>query len=283
MDFEVHIQAGIDLQTGLITARFMSIDPETGLPPANANAGFLPPEDGTGRGMGFVKYTIRVKDNLPTGADIRNVAYITFDFIETIGTNQRNPHDVSQGTDTNLECFSTIDAGSPTSAVQTLSATVPTTNFVVRWSGEDDAGGSGVGTYTIYVSTNGGPYSVWINDTSATQGVFTGIDGKTYQFRSLAADNVGNRQSPWSAPSDSIKVDLPVVFSSAGKHGQNLVMTWNSRPAREYQVWMTTNLIDSTGWTNVTDYMPAFGYSFTYTNATAVTPAFFRLKAKDRE
>lgn len=55
-----------------------------GLPPANSNAGFLPPEYGTGRGMGYVKYTVMPKDGLPTGTELRNVANFTSDFIETI-------------------------------------------------------------------------------------------------------------------------------------------------------------------------------------------------------
>jgi len=39
---------------------------------------------------------------------IKNIAYITFDFQETIATNLRNPHDPSQGTDPDKEAFVTI-------------------------------------------------------------------------------------------------------------------------------------------------------------------------------
>ena len=155
-------------------------------------------------------------------------------------------------------------------------------NFVVAWFGEDDATGSGIGTYTIYASEDGGTYAVWLNDTTNTAGEFSGIDGKTYRFRSLAADNVGNRQSPWSSPSGSIMVDLPVVISHVGPQSGAMVMTWNSRPSREYQVWMKTNMLESGGWTNVTDYIPATGYSISYTTNAPRTPAFFRIKARDK-
>lgn len=48
VNFDVQIEAGIRLATGEAYATFRSIDPATGLPPANS-LGFLPPEDGTDR------------------------------------------------------------------------------------------------------------------------------------------------------------------------------------------------------------------------------------------
>ena len=50
--------------------------------------GFLPPEDGTGRGNGYFAYLVKPKPGLPAGSEIRNVARITFDYQETIATNQ---------------------------------------------------------------------------------------------------------------------------------------------------------------------------------------------------
>src|SRR6516162_6981222 len=49
-----------------IQATFMAIDQSTSLPPANVLTGFLPPEDGTGRGSGYLSYTVVPKLNLPT-------------------------------------------------------------------------------------------------------------------------------------------------------------------------------------------------------------------------
>ncbi len=94
----------------------------------------------------------------------------------------------------------TIDAGAPTSTVAALPSVEPTTSFTVSWSGQDDVGGSGIGSYTIYVSTNGGAYLPWLNNTNATSGTFAGSTGATYAFYSVATDNVGNVQpSPTSA------------------------------------------------------------------------------------
>ena len=51
--------------------------------------GFLPPEDGTGRGMGYFSYVIDPAANLPTGTEIRNVAP---DYVRS-GRNDRHQPD----------------------------------------------------------------------------------------------------------------------------------------------------------------------------------------------
>lgn len=107
VEFEVQVEAGIHVGSGQVYANFYSIDPATGLPPP-VDIGFLPPEDDTGRGQGYFAYVIKPKDGLPAGTDIRNIAYITFDYQETIATNQVDPHDPSQGTDPEKEAYNTI-------------------------------------------------------------------------------------------------------------------------------------------------------------------------------
>ena len=94
---------------GRIRAAFQSFDPATSLPPSLLS-GFLPPEDGTGRGMGYFSYVVDARPDLPTGTEVRNIALITFDWGETIATNQVDPHDPSQGTDPRKEALVTIDA-----------------------------------------------------------------------------------------------------------------------------------------------------------------------------
>jgi len=76
--FDVEVEAGIHSATGQIYATFQSLDLDTGLPP-DVLTGFLPPEDGTGRGMGYVSYLVQPKAGLATGTQIRNVALVTFD------------------------------------------------------------------------------------------------------------------------------------------------------------------------------------------------------------
>jgi hypothetical protein len=115
--FQVEIEVGLHSATGEVFAHFQAIDPETGLPP-DVLTGFLPPEDGTGRGMGYFSYVIRPEPGLPTGTAIRNVARIIFDGGEIIDTNQVDPHDPAKGTDLAKEALTTIDAGVPTSSAR---------------------------------------------------------------------------------------------------------------------------------------------------------------------
>ncbi len=108
-------------------------------------------------------------------------------------------------TDTN-----TIDAGPPTSTVNPLPATEPTPTFTVSWSGQDDAGGSGIATYTIDVSDNGGPFVPFQTNTTATSATFTGQPGHTYGLISVATDNVGHIQStPTAAQATTSVANAP--------------------------------------------------------------------------
>lgn len=192
MDIEVHIHAGIDIEIGEIFVNFYSIDPETGLLPT-VETGFLPPEDGSGRGQGHFSYLISPREDLSTGTEIRNIATIQFDLGLSIDTNQIDPMDRTKGTDPDLEALVTIDAGPPVSRVEDLPSAVFST-FEVYWSGEDDIGGSGIASYDIFVSENGGDWVIWLEGTDLTSDRFEGEIGNTYGFFSVAVDNVGHRE-----------------------------------------------------------------------------------------
>ncbi|MCK4998368.1 MAG: dockerin type I repeat-containing protein, partial [Anaerohalosphaera sp.] len=189
LDFNVHIEAGIHLATSEVYAKFYSIDPSTGLPPG-VDYGFLPPEDDSGRGMGHFSFVIRPLPSLPTGTEIRNIAYITFDFSETIATNQVKPHDPSAGTDPSLECLVTIDADLPYSQIETLETELLSPiNLII--SGDDIPGGSGLGSFDIYVSDNGSKFTLWRTTTNSTI-EYSGEVDHSYAFYSVAKDNAGN-------------------------------------------------------------------------------------------
>jgi hypothetical protein len=70
----------------------------------------------------------------------------------------------------------------------------------VNWSGSD--AGSGISTYSVYVSTNGGTYSPWLSKTALTSSNFTGVPGQSYSFYSQAQDAVGNLE-PTHATADA--------------------------------------------------------------------------------
>jgi hypothetical protein len=70
----------------------------------------------------------------------------------------------------------------------------------VSWSGQDDAGGSGIRDYTIYVSMDEGSYEVWLANTTETSATFSGEYGHTDAFYSRATDNVGHIEADPAAP-----------------------------------------------------------------------------------
>ncbi len=206
--FQVQVQIGIRPTTGLVYANFQSIDPATGLPPP-AGIGFLPPEDGTGRGQGHVAYTIRAKAGLATGAQLTNVALISFDEEPQIATDQVNDSNPAAGTDPARECLLTIDSTPPVSSVSSLPAVETTAAFAVCWSGTDI--GPGIVGYDIYVCTNNGPWAPWLLGTTNTCATFTGQNGMNYSFYSVAHDGVGLVEAAPSMAQASTTITIPFL------------------------------------------------------------------------
>ena len=219
-NFEAQIEAGIHASSGTAYAIFRSIDPATSLPPP-VNIGFLPPENGTGRGQGHFSYTVRAKTNLVTGAQVRNVASISFDNQPSIATDQVDPHNPAAGTDPAKECPNTIDADPPVSRVNALDAYITTKNIKVTWSGTDV--GSGLASYDIYVNTNGGPWKSWLQGTTNTSALFAGGVRTNYAFCSVARDNAGNVELLRSQP-DAQTTFEPVGFPILTKQPVSLAV-----------------------------------------------------------
>jgi len=241
-EFEVHIRAGIDMATGTVTARFSSIDPGTGLPP-DVLTGFLPPEDGTGRGQGHISYVVWPKANLASGAELRNVSRIQFDFGETIATNQRDPHDPLQGTDPSREALVTLDGTPPQSQVLALPETVRPGVFAVRWTGVDGLGGVGLATYDIYVSDNFGTWTLWQQGTTSTTEMFQGELGHSYAFFSIARDHLGHLEGrPETADTATIvTVSPPPIVDISVTDATQIVVSW-SVEGGAYRLMSTTAL-----------------------------------------
>jgi RHS repeat-associated protein len=202
--FQVQIELGIHPDTGVVYATFQSIDPQTNLPP-DVLTGFLPPEDGTGRGMGHFSYTVQPKANLATGTQITNVAVIKFDANPDIATDQVDPHDPSKGTYPAKMALVTIDNGPPTSRANPLPAVSSSASFGVSWSGSGAPGGSGIRSFDVFVSDNGGAFVPFLTGTTQTSATFTGQNGHAYAFYSVATDNVGNREvTPTTAQASTL-------------------------------------------------------------------------------
>src|SRR5205823_1361567 len=64
--------------------------------------------------------------------------------------------------------------------------------FTLNWSGSD--GGSGLASYSVYVSDNGGAFTALLTNTTLTSTTFTGTDGHSYRIYAVATDNAGNVQ-----------------------------------------------------------------------------------------
>jgi len=187
----VQITAQFNTSSGLATWNYQSIDPATGLPPANPTVGFLPPDTSPPNGEGSVVYSVKQLDGLPTGTAVSNMATIVFD--------QNAPISTQAWTNT-------LDSVPPTSHVGALPSTETDPSFPVSWSGTDDA--SGVARFTIRESDNGAPFTAWLSNTLQTSATFPGVLGHTYGFYSIAQDNAGNVEAAKSSAETSTTVTL---------------------------------------------------------------------------
>jgi hypothetical protein len=278
--FEVWIQAGINLVSGELTALFMSIDPATGLPP-EVFAGFLPPEDGTGRGQGHVSFLVRAQSALPDATRFRNVALISFDGKPAIATNQRDPHDPTLGVDPAKECLLTLDTSPPASAVNPLAPTVGSANFLVSWSGTDI--GSGIAGYHVFVSANNGPWELWQAKVPFGSALYPGEVGSRYAFFSVAEDNVGNLEPAPSAADAETTVTLDsrpflqIHFISAGA---SLSISWQSVIGNLYSVQVAENVMGD--WSDLEEFAdrPGTGQTMTFTTPISAVGQFFRVRVQ---
>ena len=181
----------IDVTTRQITWTFTSIDPATGEVPVDATKGFLLPNDDSGRGDGFVSYTVKPLRAVTTGTVIDAQARIVFD---------------SEGPIDTPPIFNTLDTGTPSSRVEALGETTDSNTFTVRWSGTDAANGSALRDYEVYVSTDGGDWELWQLATAVTEAVFEGEPGHRYAFYSVARDNAGNIEAAPATADTEIRV-----------------------------------------------------------------------------
>ena len=187
------VAAGVDIATREVFWVFTSIDPDTGVKPLDAFTGFLPVNTNAPAGEGWVTYTVKPKAATTTGSRIDAMATIEFDTEAPIDT---------------PPIFNTIDAAAPSSAVAELPSLLPatTTEFPVSWGGNDDSNGSALAHYNVYVRVNGGAWELWQNGTTKTSATFTGSSLNTYDFYSVAADNVNNTESAPSEPDTTVYI-----------------------------------------------------------------------------
>lgn len=99
-----------------------------------------------------------------------------------------------------------VDTTPPTSNVTQLPQWSPGT-FTVRWTGQDNPGGSGIRHYDIQFRANGGAWQNWQTATTQTSASFTGNNGTYYEFRARAVDNANNVEAFPTSPDAGTTVD----------------------------------------------------------------------------
>jgi alpha-tubulin suppressor-like RCC1 family protein len=84
---KIRVEAAFDTGAGKVTWYMRSYDPATGDHwPLDPYAGFLEPNDDTGRGEGYVAYRVKVRADAPHDARIDSSATIVFDYNDPIAT-----------------------------------------------------------------------------------------------------------------------------------------------------------------------------------------------------
>ncbi|HRH36276.1 MAG TPA: hypothetical protein PKY12_14520, partial [Catalimonadaceae bacterium] len=138
----VDVAAALDLPGKRLIWSFSTIDAVTGQPSSIPESGFLPVNDSTGKGEGFVSYSIKAGDPTLTGDSLRAQASIFFDFNDPVVTNRH---------------FNIVDALPPTTSVTSPSGIQSDTSVNLEWAATDDLGGSGAFRTWILSKKDSGP------------------------------------------------------------------------------------------------------------------------------
>ncbi len=102
------------------------------------------------------------------------------------------------------------------SAVNPLPATESSISFPVSWTGAPGTEDYPISYYSIYVSNDDAPFTLWKHNTTSTSGTFTGVNGDTYRFYSIATDSNGDVQiTPPPQATTTITVPAPAAITSA--------------------------------------------------------------------
>lgn len=114
----------------------------------------------------------------------------------------------------------TIDTP-PVSTVSALPPAESSLTLTLSWSGTDV--GSGIASYTIFVSDNGGPYAARQTAVTTTSATYTGVVGHTYAFYSIATDRAGNIQAPKTQADTTTTVGTGVTDGPCDVGGYGIV------------------------------------------------------------
>ncbi|MBI5386506.1 MAG: DUF11 domain-containing protein, partial [Verrucomicrobia bacterium] len=105
------------------------------------------------------------------------------------------------------ELLPEADITAPSSTMAALPA-ASYEQFNVSWTGTDGPDGSGLASFDVFVSVNGGAFTPWLQRTTLRGSVYQGTLGNTYAFYTLATDTDGNREEAPGEPDAQTAVNL---------------------------------------------------------------------------
>ena len=253
---DLEITAGLDIATREIFWILQSIDRASGASPYDPLKGFLPVNDSLGAGQGFVKYSIWPESTARTGDTILARADIYFDQNAVVPTNT---------------AVNVVDALPPSSQLKPLPPVVYADSVVVRWSGLDDLGGSGLQNYDLYLAKDDSLFTILAPATTDTSLVFTGQGGSRYAFYTRARDNTDNLEADKNKGDYSVllapRPDTVTVRLQAGTCRADSVGVWQkiltSKAGYDSLVVITTKVLTpltaTPEWDNIRCYGAADG------------------------
>lgn len=183
----VRVNAKFDTVSGVLKWSFLAIDPATKELIDDPLDGFLPPNNASPEGEGFIAFVISPKPSLPSGMKIENKGTIFFDTNAPIVTNT---------------FINTIDLVDPSSSVKSATFDYENNTVNLSWAGEDL--GAGVRSYDVYYAVNDGAFRLWKFDAIVTSAAFSAKPDSTYHFYSIAKDHAGNEEAGKTSADQSV-------------------------------------------------------------------------------
>ena len=177
VEASISLEYSEEIEAWQLIAEFMAIDSVTGTMLQDPMSGFLYPNDESGRGDGYISYSIELKKDVENKAKVDNMAEIYFDFNEPIDT---------------PIVTNTVDSVAPDKP--TLTVTQNGDTATIKLSANDNE--SGIAGYYLKYSLDGKNFYEYCVSTAETL-TFAADGGSTYYFIVQAFDKVGNA-SAWS-------------------------------------------------------------------------------------
>ncbi len=194
----LRVNASIDTATGIVRWQFITLNPATMDYPEDPDAGFLPPNVNAPEGEGCVRFSVKLKSNLPENVAIVNRAKIIFDLNQPIYTNTYS---------------NALDLSAPQSQLTEVRTTA--TPYLYRFHVSAQDALSGVRYVTLYGSRNDSAY-IPLMLSAQTTFLYQCEPGVQYKFFSIASDSVGNEEAmKTKAEQSSQTVDVPEEFSAS--------------------------------------------------------------------